>query len=74
MSRHFARRIKCISTRSQDRLIARFASCSAGLWSRLAMPPSLVLLAYWMGGVYLMGVKRYSECRSIIDRARAASI
>jgi len=37
-----------------------------------ALPPSSVLLAYWMGGAYLMGVKRYSEYRSIADAARAA--
>jgi 4-hydroxybenzoate polyprenyltransferase len=28
-------------------------------------PPSSVLLAYWMGGAFLMGVKRYSEYRDI---------
>ena len=36
------------------------------------LPPSSVLLAYWMGGAFLMSVKRYAEYRSIGDRARAA--
>lgn len=35
-------------------------------------PPSSVLLAYWMGGAFLMGVKRYSEYRGIRDHKRAA--
>jgi decaprenyl-phosphate phosphoribosyltransferase len=35
-------------------------------------PPSSVLLAYWMGGAFLMGVKRYSEYRGIGDHKRAA--
>jgi decaprenyl-phosphate phosphoribosyltransferase len=35
-------------------------------------PPSSALLAYWMGGAFLMGVKRYSEYRSIGDPQRAA--
>ena len=37
-----------------------------------ALPPSSALLAYWMGGAFLMGVKRYSEYRSIGDPSRAA--
>ena len=32
-----------------------------------AMPPSSVLLAYWMGGAFLMAVKRFSEFRYIAD-------
>jgi decaprenyl-phosphate phosphoribosyltransferase len=36
------------------------------------LPPSSVLLAYWMGGAYLMGIKRYSEYRRIGDPKRAA--
>jgi 4-hydroxybenzoate polyprenyltransferase len=36
------------------------------------LPPASALLAYWMGGAFLMGVKRYSEYRSIGDPARAA--
>lgn len=36
------------------------------------LPPSSVLIAYWMGGAFLMGVKRYSEYRRIADPARAA--
>jgi decaprenyl-phosphate phosphoribosyltransferase len=34
-------------------------------------PPSSVLLAYWMGGAFLMGVKRYAEYRFIDDPHRA---
>lgn len=30
-------------------------------------PPSSFLFAYWMGGAYLMGIKRYSEFRAIND-------
>ena len=35
-------------------------------------PPTSILLAYWMGGAFLMGVKRYSEYRSIGDHKQAA--
>jgi 4-hydroxybenzoate polyprenyltransferase len=35
------------------------------------LPPSSILLAYWMGGAYLMAVKRYSEYRRIGDPDRA---
>lgn len=35
------------------------------------LPPSSILLAYWMGGAYLMAVKRYAEYRFIGDPARA---
>lgn len=38
-----------------------------------ALPPSSVLIAYWMGGAFLMGIKRYAEYRSIGDGAVAAS-
>ena len=31
------------------------------------MPPSSILLAYWMAGAYLMAVKRYAEYRFIGD-------
>jgi decaprenyl-phosphate phosphoribosyltransferase len=37
-----------------------------------ALPPSSVLIAYWMGGAFLMDVKRYSEYRQIADPGRAA--
>lgn len=43
-------------------------------WSMIAqqvLPPSSVLLAYWMGGAFLMAVKRYSELRYIGDPAQA---
>ncbi len=33
--------------------------------------PSSVLLAYWMGGAFLMAIKRYSEFRYIGDAERA---
>jgi decaprenyl-phosphate phosphoribosyltransferase len=36
-----------------------------------ALPPSSIVLAYWMGGAFLMGVKRYSEYRFIDDPTRA---
>ncbi|MEM7098536.1 MAG: UbiA prenyltransferase family protein [Pseudomonadota bacterium] len=36
-------------------------------------PPSSVLLAYWMGGAFLMAVKRYSEYRFIGDPERAGA-
>ena len=35
------------------------------------IPPSSVLLAYWMGGAFLMAIKRYSEFRYIGDAERA---
>lgn len=43
-------------------------------WSAIAsgsFPPSSILLAYWMGGAFLMGVKRYAEYRFIDDPDRA---
>jgi decaprenyl-phosphate phosphoribosyltransferase len=43
-------------------------------WSAVvstALPPSSILLAYWMGGAYLMAVKRFAEYRFINDPARA---
>jgi decaprenyl-phosphate phosphoribosyltransferase len=36
------------------------------------LPPGSALLAYWMGGAFLMAVKRYSEYRGIGDPLRAA--
>jgi len=44
-------------------------------WSAIvtgSLPPSSVLLAYWMGGAFLMAVKRYAEYRFIDDPERAA--
>lgn len=38
---------------------------------RYHLPPSSILLAYWMGGAFLMGIKRYAEYRSIGDRHTA---
>lgn len=36
------------------------------------LPPSSILLSYWMGGAFLMAVKRYTELRGIADRTVAA--
>ena len=39
-------------------------------WSAIidgVLPPSSILLAYWMGGAYLMAIKRYAEYRFIAD-------
>lgn len=36
-----------------------------------ALPPSSVLITYWMGGAFLMGIKRYAEYRAIADPTRA---
>jgi hypothetical protein len=35
------------------------------------IPPSSILIAYWMGGAFLMAVKRYSELRYIDDHTQA---
>jgi 4-hydroxybenzoate polyprenyltransferase len=35
------------------------------LVARDVVPPSSVLIAYWMGGAFLMGIKRYAEYRRI---------
>lgn len=35
------------------------------------LPPSSILVAYWMGGAFLMAVKRYSEFRYIDDHQQA---
>jgi 4-hydroxybenzoate polyprenyltransferase len=36
-----------------------------------SLPPSSVLMAYWMGGAFLMAIKRYAEYRFINDPQRA---
>ena len=44
-------------------------------WSAIIssqLPPSSILLAYWMGGAFLMAMKRYAEYRFIDDPDRAA--
>lgn len=44
-------------------------------WSAIVdgiLPPSSIMLAYWMGGAFLMAVKRYAEFRYIGDHSRAA--
>lgn len=40
--------------------------------STIILPPTSLVIAYWMGGAYLMATKRYSEYRAIGDPARAA--
>jgi 4-hydroxybenzoate polyprenyltransferase len=35
------------------------------------LPPASIILAYWMGGAFLMAMKRYSEFRRIGDPATA---
>ena len=40
--------------------------------STIALPPSSLLISYWMGGAYLMAMKRCAEYRMIGDPARAA--
>jgi len=43
-------------------------------WSALvsgSLLPTSILIAYWMGGAFLMAVKRYAEYRSIQDPERA---
>jgi decaprenyl-phosphate phosphoribosyltransferase len=37
-----------------------------------SFPPSSLLFGYWMGGAFLMAVKRYAELRSFGDRKLAA--
>jgi 4-hydroxybenzoate polyprenyltransferase len=37
------------------------------------LPPYSLMLAYWMGGAFLMAMKRYSEYRRIGDPARAGA-
>lgn len=37
----------------------------------IILPPSSLLLSYWMGGAYLMAIKRYAELRMINDPERA---
>jgi hypothetical protein len=31
------------------------------------LPPSSIILSYWLGGAFLMGAKRYSEYREIVS-------
>jgi decaprenyl-phosphate phosphoribosyltransferase len=44
-------------------------------WSALVtaqLPPSSILLSYWMGGAFLMAMKRFAEYRFIDDPQQAA--
>ena len=46
-------------------------------WSAIVsdvLPPSSIIVAYWMGGAYLMAVKRYAEFRFIGDPTRAGLV
>ena len=36
------------------------------------LPPSSIVIGYWMGGAFLMGIKRFSEYRMIGDAEQAA--
>ncbi len=36
------------------------------------LPPSSIIISYWMGGAFLMAVKRYAEYRHIDDPKQAA--
>ena len=43
-------------------------------WSAVistVMPPSSIVIAYWMGGAFLMAIKRFAEYRFINDPERA---
>ena len=43
-------------------------------WSALisgSLPPSSIVIAYWMGGAFLMAVKRYAEFRAIGNAEQA---
>jgi 4-hydroxybenzoate polyprenyltransferase len=37
------------------------------------LPPTSLLISYWMVGCYFMALKRYAEYRDIADPARAAA-
>ena len=38
------------------------------------IPPSSILIAYWMGGAFLMGIKRYAEFQSVKSLQGAAAL
>ena len=38
-----------------------------------AVPPTSLLISYWMVGCYFMAIKRYAEYRDIADAARSAA-
>ncbi len=52
------------------RLLLGWASV-ASVTASPFLPPSSIVLAYWMGGAFLMAVKRYAEYRFIDDPERA---
>jgi Ca2+/Na+ antiporter len=37
------------------------------------LPPASIILGYWMGGAFLMGIKRFAEFRMINDPQLAAN-
>jgi decaprenyl-phosphate phosphoribosyltransferase len=55
------------SVNNPIRLVLGWAAISS-----IVLPPSSLLISYWMGGAYLMAIKRYAEYRMIGDPARAA--
>ena len=69
--------------RTKDRIVVDVFSESFNNPLRLAMgwfivtahpfPPSSLLVSYWMGGAFLMAIKRFAELRQIGDQAVAGS-
>jgi 4-hydroxybenzoate polyprenyltransferase len=43
------------------------------LTGTLALPPTSLLISYWMVGSYFMAIKRFAEYREIGDRVRSAA-
>lgn len=41
--------------------------------SRISIPPSSLLLGYWMAGAFLMAIKRFAEYRMINDKTVAGN-
>ncbi len=54
------------SVNNPIRLVLGWASVTT-----IALPPSSLLLSYWMGGAFLMATKRFAEYRMIDDPERA---
>ncbi|RPD51752.1 UbiA prenyltransferase family protein [Paracnuella aquatica] len=50
---------------------AAFLPSSLSDFSWVIIPPSSIILAYWMGGAFLMATKRFAEYRFINDPERA---
>jgi decaprenyl-phosphate phosphoribosyltransferase len=43
-----------------------------GIVTSVILPPSSLIIAYWMAGAFLMATKRFAELRLITDRSTAA--